>query len=131
MSLLDSVLGSLGGNAGSGTHALLDGVLNIIDRSGGVQGLANLFHEKGLGGVVSSWISTGGNLPISAEQIQAALGDEHLAGLSEKLGMSPADLSHRLAEYLPQVVDKLTPHGAVPDGDLLESAIGMLKGKLG
>ena len=132
MGLLDSVLGSLGNSGGSsGTNALLDGVLHVINQSGGVQGLANMFHEKGFGGLVGSWISTGQNLPISAEQIQSALGNEHLAGLAEKLGMSSGDLSHKLAEYLPQVVDKLTPHGEVPDSNMLESAIGMLKGKLG
>lgn len=130
MGLLDSVLSGLGSGSG-GNNALLDGVLGVIKQSGGVQGLADVFREKGLGGLVGSWISTGQNLPISAEQIQSALGNEQLAGLAAKLGISPGDLSGRLAEYLPQVVDKLTPDGQVPEGNLLESAIGMLKGKLG
>jgi uncharacterized protein YidB (DUF937 family) len=130
MGLLDSVLNSLGNSSGGGNNQLLDGVLHIINQSGGVNGLADMFRDKGLGGLVGSWISTGQNLPISAEQIQSALGNEQLRELAGKLGISPGDVSSRLAEYLPQVVDKLTPDGNVPQGDLLNQAIGMLKGKL-
>lgn len=35
-----------------------------------------------------------------------------------------------LAQILPGVVDKLTPNGEVPSGDLMEQGLAMLKGKL-
>jgi uncharacterized protein YidB (DUF937 family) len=132
MGLLDSVLGSLGGNSGSGgNNPLLDSVMQIVNQSGGIGGLAEKFQQGGMGDVVKSWISTGQNLPISADQLQSVLGNEQLAGLAEKFGINKGELSAQLSQYLPQVVDKLTPNGEIPGNDMLGSALEMLKGKLG
>lgn len=68
------------------------------------------------GGIISSWIGTGKNLPISVEQIQQALGKEKIQQLSETAGMSPEDVKAKLAEHLPNIIDKLTPDGK--EGDL-------------
>lgn len=130
MGLLDSVLGGLAGNGG-GNNALLDSVMDIVNQNGGIGGLADKFHQGGLGDLVKSWISTGDNLPISADQISSVLGNEKVAEMAQKLGLDGDQLSGQLAEYLPQVIDKLTPDGNVPQGDLLGSALEMLKGKLG
>jgi uncharacterized protein YidB (DUF937 family) len=54
-----------------------------------------------------------GNQPISADQIQKVLGPDQVNALAAKLGVDPAQASHFLAEYLPKVVDKLTPEGKV------------------
>ena len=35
------------------------------------------FHDQGLGGVVASWIGTGPNQPVTADQISKVLGPEH------------------------------------------------------
>lgn len=130
MGLLDSVLGSLSGNGG-GNNALLDSVMDIVNQNGGIGGLAEKFQQGGMGDLVKSWISTGDNLPISADQISSVLGNEKVAEMAQKLGLDGDQLSGQLAEYLPQVIDKLTPDGNVPQGDLLGSALDMLKGKLG
>jgi len=130
MGLLDSVLGSLSGGSG-GNNQLLDSVMQIVNQNGGVGGLAEKFQQGGLGELAKSWISTGENLPVSAEQLQSVLGSDQLAGLAEKFGMNSGDLSSQLSQYLPQVIDKLTPNGDVPQGDLLSSALDMFKGKLG
>ena len=37
----------------------------------------------------------------------------------------------QLAGMLPQIVDKLTPHGQLPEGDLLAQGLAILKGKVG
>ncbi|MBL8518767.1 MAG: DUF937 domain-containing protein [Betaproteobacteria bacterium] len=129
MGLLDSVLGGLGG--GGGDNPLLSSVMQIVNDNGGIGGLAEKFQQGGLGELAKSWISTGENLPISAEQLQSVLGSDQLSGLAEKFGMNSGDLSSKLSEYLPQVIDKLTPNGEVPQGDMLSSALEMLKGKLG
>lgn len=113
MGLLDSLLGGLG-RGGTGT-ALLDSVMSLVNdpHTGGLQGLVKTFQDRGMGGLVDSWVSTGHNLPVSADQIQAALGGDRLGSLAQGLGMSSTDLSAKLSELLPQVVDKLTPKGRI------------------
>jgi uncharacterized protein YidB (DUF937 family) len=78
-----------------------------------------------------SWVSTGKNLPISADQIQQALGSGQLGAIAEKLGMSQGDASAKLAELLPDVVDKLTPNGQIPDAGGLGDLLGSLTKRLG
>jgi uncharacterized protein YidB (DUF937 family) len=51
----------------------------------------------------------GENQPISGNQIQNALGSDQVNALAAKMGVDPAQASHFLAEYLPKIVDKLTP----------------------
>ena len=95
---------------------------------GGLSGLLQQFHDKGLGGLVSSWVSTGQNLPISADQIQHVLGSEQVKELAARAGISPDSVSSHLSQLLPVLVDKLTPNGQVPQGgSLLEEGMGMLK----
>jgi uncharacterized protein YidB (DUF937 family) len=55
----------------------------------------------------------GENQPISPDQIQKVLGSDQVNALAAKLGVDPVQASHFLAEYLPKVVDKLTPEGKV------------------
>ncbi|MEY2842765.1 MAG: hypothetical protein RI920_802, partial [Pseudomonadota bacterium] len=76
MGLLDSiagqVLGSLGngGAANSAPGGLMDVVGNLLNnQQGGLSGLISAFEQNGLGNVVASWVGTGQNLPISAEQL--------------------------------------------------------------
>jgi uncharacterized protein YidB (DUF937 family) len=55
----------------------------------------------------------GENQPISSNQVQNALGSEQVKALAAKMGIDPAQASTFLAEYLPKIVDKLTPEGKV------------------
>ena len=56
---------------------------------GGLQGLIAKFQQGGLGDVVASWISNNTNLPISADQIQSALGQGPLQDVASKMGLRP------------------------------------------
>ena len=67
-------------------------------------------------------------MPISAEQIQAALDSEQVQSIAEKLGLSSADASSGLANLLPQVIDNLTPDGQLPEGGLLAQGLERLEG---
>ena len=135
MGLLDDLgkglLGKLAGG-GEGQNPLMDVITGLINNpnTGGLSGLVQTFASKGLGDVVGSWISTGENQPISAEQVQHVLGKDQLQAISEKLGVSTQEASGGLAELLPQIIDKLTPQGSIPQGGLLEEGLGLLKGKL-
>lgn len=130
MGLLDSVVGALAGGQSGGDNSLLNVVMQLINnpQAGGLGGLVQTFQQGGLGEIVNSWVSSGQNLPISAEQIQSVLGGGKLQDIAAQLGVSPAQASGSLADLLPQVVDKLTPNGQLPEGgDLLAQGMEMLK----
>jgi uncharacterized protein YidB (DUF937 family) len=78
---------------------------------GGIPGLQRMLQEKGLGGIVSSWISTGQNLPISADQLQSVLHSDALNRAAAKFGVDPSQLKSMMTQLLPHVVDKMTPGG--------------------
>jgi uncharacterized protein YidB (DUF937 family) len=115
MGLLDSILGAVTGKPDdSGGAAQLIGVLGgLLAQSGGLQGLANKFAQSGQGNAFQSWVGMGENEGISSNQIQNALGSEQVNALAAKMGIDPAQASSFLAEYLPKVVDKLTPAGKI------------------
>jgi uncharacterized protein YidB (DUF937 family) len=130
MGLLDDVTGALKGAAGSQTgSSLASSVLGMLGSGGGLQGLVNALHANGLGDVVKSWIGTGANLPISAEQVKQALGPQ-VGQLAQQHGLSTDAVSSQLSSILPGLVDKLTPNGQLPTGGMLDQAIGLLRGKL-
>ena len=103
--------GLLGGIVGAGMVSVIN---NVLEQHGGVQGIVNEFEKNGLGSTVRSWVSTGPNQPISPDDVQRTLGPDLLQQLSQKSGVSVQDLSRKLAEVLPQAVDKMTPDGTVP-----------------
>ena len=108
MGLLD---GLLGGVVGAGVTNLVAG---FIDHHGGVQGLVTQFEQQGMGGMVQSWIGTGPNQAISAEQLQKVIGSDAVTQLAAKFGVNPQELLQKVAEALPGAVDKLTPGGVIP-----------------
>lgn len=115
MGLLDSILGAVSGKTetpGGGT-ALVGILSGLLAQSGGLQGLANKFSQSGEGNAFSSWVGTGENQPVSGDQIQKVLGSDQVSALAAKLGVDPAQASQFLAQYLPKIVDKLTPAGKV------------------
>ncbi len=133
MGVFDELTGGLLGKLfGGDKNALLESVMGLINnpQAGGLSGLAQTFKEKGLGDAVSSWISTGKNLPVSPDQIKDVLGADRIQQISKDAGVSPDDASRGLASLLPDIIDKLTPDGKVPDSDMLAKGLQMLKSKL-
>lgn len=108
MGMLD---GLLGGIVGAGVMSALNG---IIEKHGGLQGVVSEFEKNGLGATVQSWVGTGPNRPISPDDVNRTLGPDLLQQLSQKSGLSVQDLAQKLAQVLPQAVDRLTPDGTVP-----------------
>ena len=90
------------------------GAINDAEH-GGLAGVVDKFRASGLGDTVNSWIATGKkNLPITADQLRAALGNEHVTALAKKMGIDPAHAADKLAALLPEAVDAATPDGTVP-----------------
>ncbi len=108
MGLLD---GLIGGAVGAG---LAVAASRIIEQHGGVQGVINQMQTHGLGDTVRSWVSTGPNAPISPEQVHQVFGSGTIEEMAQRIGMNPQELSQKLAQFLPQAVDHLTPNGQVP-----------------
>ena len=140
MGLLDSVIGAMGqGQGGANPQAaLISAIVGMLGQgggagqSGGIGGLAGLveqFSRGGLGDIAKSWVGTGQNLPVSPDQLGQVLGGDTVGNLARQLGMQNGDLLGQLSQLLPQVVDKLTPDGKVPQGDL--GGMGDLGGLLG
>ena len=111
MGLLDGILGAATGGEGSPIGAITD---LLGGQEGGLGGLLGAFEKGGLGGVAQSWIASGANLPISAEQIETVLSSGMLADFAAKLGVDPKTAAATLAQVLPQVIDHLTPDGQIP-----------------
>ncbi len=117
MGLLDSILGAVASAQKSpGTsesNPLLGALSGLLAQSGGLQGLANRFSQSGQGDAFSSWVGMGENQPVSTNQVQEALGSDQIRLIAAKMGVDPNLASQFLAEYLPKIVDKLTPAGKV------------------
>jgi len=129
MGLLDNIVGSLLGGNTAASSPLTRSVLDMLGQGNGMNGLVQAFQQNGLGNVVNSWIGTGQNLPVSAAQIQQALGPR-VQQLAQQHGMSPDAVSQALSQVLPGLVDHLTPNGQLPQGGAA-SAIADLRSKLG
>ncbi|MGE5087627.1 MAG: YidB family protein [Candidatus Levyibacteriota bacterium] len=137
MGLLDGVLGNLvggllGGQAPQGAQAqspLLEMALRLLQQNGGIQGVLGKFEQAGLGQQAQSWISAGQNLPIDAGAISKIFGQGQLGEIAQQLGITHEQAAGQLAQALPQVVDKLTPQGQIPENhsDLVNQALAMLK----
>lgn len=110
-------LGSLLNSALSGSMGqALPGMLNtaLANTSfGSADELIAQLQQSGLGAEVASWLSDGPNAPVSAEQITAALGEGQLGQMAANLGLSPEALPNLLSQYLPMIIDKLSPNGVL------------------
>lgn len=146
MGLLDEVLkqaagGALSGGAGApgagmtpgGQHAqMLDAVIGMLgnQQAGGLDGVKRSFDTNGLGDLMSSWVSTGQNQPISPAQVQQGLGGDVLGQLAQKVGVSPQMASTMLTMILPLVIDRLTPKGQMPNQASLPNILTeLMKGR--
>jgi uncharacterized protein YidB (DUF937 family) len=110
MGLLD---GMLGGIVGAGMVSVVN---NLLEQHGGLQGVVSQFEKNGLGATVQSWVGKGPNQSISPDDVHRALGPDLLQQLSAKSGLSVQELAAKLAQVLPQAVDKMTPEGQIPKG---------------
>lgn len=130
MGLMDEVL-SMAGSTGSQQteHAsALSAILSFITspQVGGIGGLQQMFQQGGLGSVFSSWLGSGPNQPVSANQLQNVLHGGALQQAAQQSGMDPGRLVGMMSTLLPHLVDKLTPNGQVPSAGALQQ---MLKGQ--
>jgi len=146
MALMPIVLGMLanrGSRGGSPTQAnfapgsgglgdLLGQVLGGAGGSGsGLGGLLEQLQRTGFGEQADSWVSRGANRPISPDAMSQVFGKDGLETIARQAGISPDDASHGLSELLPEVVDRMTPDGSVPEPDALANSVADFARRLG
>lgn len=128
MGILDSIVGQVLGG-GNSQNLLINAIMSLIGgQSGGIEGLVKQFTSKGLSDIINSWVGTGKNLPITPQQVQQVLGNKAVADIAKKAGITADDAASQLSKLLPQVVDKLTPTGKIPQGDIMAQGMELLKG---
>jgi uncharacterized protein YidB (DUF937 family) len=118
-----SMLMSQRGSSGSG------GLGGALGSGGGLGGLLDQLQKGGLGTQTRSWVEPGENESVNASQVREALGDDAVDEVAARAGVSREEAADGLAGLLPQLVDRLTPDGRVPDDDQLRGMLGGLTPK--
>jgi uncharacterized protein YidB (DUF937 family) len=113
MSLLDDLTENLDVN----NLDKVAGPLQEMLSKDGVQDILGKLNAVGLGDQVQSWVGKAKNLPVSAEQIQSALGNDTVKSIAAKIGIPTDKVAGAIAHLLPQTVDKMTPDGTPPAPD--------------
>ena len=131
MSLLDSI-GDLfdsddtPGDA-KGQGGLVGMAQDLLGQKGGMMGLIGAFTAGGLGAKVQSWLGDGANEPLSAEELEASLGEHTIRDAAAKNGVDPETASAQLSAFLPGLLDKLSVGGqAKTDGDVMGQLTGLM-----
>ena len=113
---LDTAMSSLGGGDGQQNQAMKL-VMHLVQQNGGnIGGLLSQLQQGGLGDVLQSWIGSNSNESVSAGAIENALGG-HLGQAAQAVGIDTQQASGLLAQYLPQIIDTMTPNGQASDAD--------------
>jgi len=126
---LGALINSLGGGNQAGGGNLLAAVMSMLQQNGGLSGVLDMFRGKGMAQEADSWVSTGPNAGVSADQVQQVFGGSALSNLATQLGTSQGQASSVLAQILPELINQLTPEGQVPEnhGDLISQGLALLR----
>lgn len=89
---------------------------------GGLGGLLDKLKDAGHGNVADSWVGTGQNQSINANDLGSALGPQVIREIAQRTGLNEQELLQQLSTALPGIVDKLTPNGQVPQQHQVASA---------
>lgn len=120
-----------GGQGGAGD--VVSAIFNMVQgHQGGLAGLVGTLAQSGLADQVASWVGTGQNMAVDGNQINNALGSGLVGNIASQLGLSPEMASGALAQFLPMVIDQLTPNGQVENhgGDMLQQGLSAILGSL-
>ena len=106
--------GALQGALGQVEATAAPGLINAIlakTQLGDLNGLVTQLQQGGLGTQVQSWLGNGSNLPVSADQLKAALGNDQVAEFARHLGLPVDAALNMLSQHLPNVVDQANQNG--------------------
>lgn len=105
-------------------------VFTLVDGyPGGLQGLLDRFSSQGYSSHVASWLSDGGNEPLTPEDVAKVFDREGIAALATKLGLPPQRVAEGLAQKLPDIINRLTPSNRV-DEAFIRDSLPLLTGRV-
>jgi len=118
MGLLDNLglgdmLKNLLGQAESGALPAMINAVLAKTAYRDLSGLVAALQNGGLDGQVKSWLGPGANLPVTAEQLRAVLGNAQVQDFARQLGLPVDQALKTMAQYLPEIVDKASPNGVL------------------
>ena len=139
MGLLDGLVGNVigsmlggnqaqnpfGGNQRQGGNLLLQMALSMLQQNGGLPEVLNKFRQGGLSKQADSWVGTGQNMNISASELQQVFGSSTISDLASRLGMPAEQAGSAMAQILPDIINRLTPQGQVPENSNEEISQGL------
>ena len=134
---LGDILGQMmgGGQRGGGGGGLGDILGQVLGggggSGGGLGGLLQQFESAGLGDQARSWVSPGQNQPLSPDALGRVFGADGLAAIARQAGLSEPETTAGLAQLLPEIIDRATPQGQVPDENQLTGTLQDLMRRLG
>ncbi len=101
------------------------GLLSLMtnERTGGPEGFMDQFRRAGLGDVITSWFGGKEGRPITASNLESALGTTALDNLASSTGITRAVVSSVAAFLLPKMIGRLTPNGVLPSLGALRSQV--------
>ena len=114
--LLGQVLGGATGGGGA---------------SGGLGAILGQLQQAGFAEQADSWVGRGANKPIPPDAMTQIFGRDGIEQISRQAGLSEAETSDGLSRLLPEVVDRVTPEGDVPDFDALTRSVSDLARQFG
>jgi uncharacterized protein YidB (DUF937 family) len=98
---------------------------------GGLGSLLEQLQRSGFGEQANSWVGRGANQPIPPDAMTQIFGRDGIEEISRRAGVSQAEASRGLSQLLPEVVDRMTPDGKVPDDTALTNSVDDLAKRLG
>ncbi len=98
---------------------------------GGLGALLEQMQQAGFGDQARSWIGTGQNMPVTPDVLDQIFGQRGIDEIARQAGLTPRQTSEGLSQLLPEVVDRVTPGGEVPDMDQLTMSVDELRRRLG
>lgn len=115
-SLAKQVLSGMAGGQGGQQDMMSDVLGGLLNQSGGLEGLLGKAKEIGIEDKVGSWIGTGDNQAVTPNQMENLLGSDAVQGVASKLGLNVQQILPLLAQFLPLIIDQLTPKGKIEQG---------------
>ena len=120
-----------GGGLGQLLTQVLGGGAAGGPAAGGLGDLLDQVRRSGFGEQADSWVARGPNKPIPPDAMTQIFGRDGLEQISQQAGISEDEATRGLSELLPEMVDRVTPDGSVPDGDALANSVDDLARRFG
>ncbi len=136
---LEDILGQLTGGQGgdgppsasAGAGGMLGALLPLVAgflQNGGLNKVLAGFQQQGLSSQAASWVGTGDNEPVSGSQVEQVVGQDQIAEIAQRLGLSPQQAADAVAQVLPRVVDQVSPQGELPAQPDLDDLFAKIAG---